>query len=109
MSSKGLKPAIIRPSARSVLAIADIIAQEAGIPPATLAPRVPLPVAIEDVVQLNIRVQRTLGDQLADRARAEGTTQKALICQALAEVGFRVAESDLRGGPIPRRRGSQNR
>jgi len=109
MSSKGLKPAMIRPSARSVLAIADTIAQEAGIPPASLVPRVPQSLAAEDVVQLNIRVHRTLGDQLADRAQAERTTQKALICQALAHAGFRVAEGDLKGGPIPRRRGSKDR
>ena len=45
---------------------------------------------------MNIRVRRGLGDQLADRARAEGTTQKVLICRALAAAGFLVHPDDLR-------------
>lgn len=114
MSSKGLKPAITRPSARESLAAADAVAQQAGLPPASLLPQPPSPApavsaaapAEEEVVQVNIRVRRGLGDQLADRARAEGTTQKVLVCRALASAGFAVHPEDLRAAPAPRRRGS---
>ncbi len=119
MPPKGLKPAIARPSARDALAAADAVAQQAGLPPAALAPSAALrpPVsknespaassdADEELVQVNIRVRRSLGDQLADRARAEGTTQKVLICRALAAAGFPVHQDDLRATPPPRRRGS---
>src|SRR3712207_5267059 len=117
MPSKGLKPAIARPSAREALAAADTVAQQAGLPPAALSPRPPYPapaaspppVAEEELVQVNIRVRRGLGDQLADRARAEGTTQKVLICRALAAADFLVHPDDLRTTPPPRRRGSGQR
>ena len=112
MPAKGLKPAIPRPSAREALAAADAVAQQAGLPPAALAPGAPRPAtgapspATEELVQVNIRVRHGLGDQLADRARAEGTTQKVLICRALAAAGFVVHPDDLRATPPPRRRGS---
>jgi hypothetical protein len=114
MSSKGLKPAIARPSAREALAAADAVAQQAGLPPAALSPQPPSPAltapppaaADEELLQVNIRVRRGLGDQLADRARAEGTTQKVLVCRALAAAGFDVHPEDLRATPAPRRRGS---
>jgi hypothetical protein len=110
--AKGLKPAIARPSAREALAAADTVAQQAGLPPAALAPAATRPAAVtpspgvEELVQVNIRVRRGLGDQLADRAQAEGTTQKVLICRALAAAGFAVHPDDLRAAPPPRRRGS---
>ena len=119
MPPKGLKPAIARPSARDALVAADTVAQQAGLPPAALAPatmpRPPAPKGDrplcpddggEEVVQVNIRVRRGLGDQLADRARTEGTTQKVLICRALAAAGFIVHPDDLWSTPPPRRRGS---
>ncbi len=112
MPAKGLKPAIARPSAREALAAADTVAQQAGLPPAALAPAATRPAAVtpspgvEELVQVNIRVRRGLGDQLADRAQAEGTTQKVLICRALAAAGFAVHPDDLRAAPPPRRRGS---
>ena len=114
MPSKGLKPAIARPSAREALAAADAVAQQVGLPPAALSPRLPQPnpaappsaLVEEERVQVNIRVHRGLGDQLADRARAEGTTQKVLVCRALAAAGFAVHPDDLRATPAPRRRGS---
>jgi hypothetical protein len=109
MSSKGLKSAIARPSAKEALAAADAVAQQTGLPPAALSPR-PLALsavtAEEELVQVNIRVRRGLGDQLADRARAEGTTQKVLLCRALAAVGFNVHPDDLKATPASRRRGS---
>jgi hypothetical protein len=110
MSSKGMKPAIARPSARDALAAADQVAQQAGLPPASLAPATRMIAAEtpEGLVQVNIRVRRGLGDQLADRARAEGTTQKVLLCRALAAAGFTVHPDDLTPTPPPRRRGSQD-
>ncbi|MFL1463387.1 hypothetical protein ACI6QG_14370 [Roseococcus sp. DSY-14] len=108
MSNKGLKPAIARPSARDALAVTQAVADAAGLPPATLPRAAPPPAAAEAaLVQLNIRVRRALGDQLADRARAEGVTQKVLVCRALAAMGFAVAPEDLREAPAPRRRGSR--
>src|SRR5438094_157475 len=37
MAAKGLKPAMARPSARDALAAIDTIAQQSGLPPATMA------------------------------------------------------------------------
>src|SRR4051812_16211704 len=110
MATKGMKPAIARPSARDALAAADAVAQQAGLPPAALVPRMSGPAEPDapenGLVQVNIRVRRALGDQLADRARAERTSQKVLICRALAQAGFDVHTDDLRAASPPRRRGS---
>jgi hypothetical protein len=112
MSVKGLKSAIARPSARDSLAAANTVAQEAGLPPASLSPVTHSKAASNgtdedlELVQVNIRVRRALGDQLADRARGEGTTQKVLICRALASAGFNVHLDDLKATPSPRRRGA---
>ncbi len=110
LSGKGLKSAIARPSARESLAAANVVAQEAGFPPASLSPVASekpqdRPPENAELVQVNIRVRRSLGDQLADRARAEGTTQKVLVCRALANAGFDVHTDDLKPTPAPRRRG----
>ncbi len=111
MPTKGLKPAMVRPSARDSLAAADAVAREAGLPPASLSPAArathmaSAATDAAELVQLNIRVRRALGDQLADRARVEGTTQKVLVCRALAEAGFDVHSDDLKAAPSPRRRG----
>lgn len=106
---KGLKPAIPRPSARESLAAANTVAQEAGLPPAFLTPGLSQGQSSDrkdELVQVNIRVRWGLGNQLADRARAESTTQKVLICQALAKAGFEVQPEDLKLVTAPRRRGS---
>lgn len=121
MPAKGLKPAIPRPSARAALAAADTLSRQVGLPPAAMAPvpaaaprPAPLPApgagtpVAEALVQVNIRVRRSLGDQLADQARAAGTTQKVLICRALAAAGFTVHPEDLAAPPPPRRRGSSS-
>lgn len=109
MTIKGLKSVIARPSARESLAAADAVAKEAGLPPASLSPVAPgekvRDQSNEQVVQVNIRVRKALGDQLADRARTENTTQKILICRALAVAGFNVHAEDLRATPAPKRRG----
>jgi hypothetical protein len=106
MSPKGLKPAMARPSARDALAAIGTMAQQNGLPPATLTQDHEGPQTQEELVQVNIRVRRSLGDQLADRAKAEGTSQKVLICRALVAAGFDVHPEDLRVLPPPRRRGS---
>lgn len=107
--NKGLKPALPR-SARDALSAIDDVAQEAGLPPAALAPRPANPPPTDrlasKLVQVNFRVRRSLGDQLADRARAEATTQKVLICRALAKMGFDVHADDLRAQPPARKRGA---
>ena len=111
MSGKGLKSALARPSARASLVAANVVAQEAGLPPASLSPIASRPThepeidEESDLIQVNVRVRRALGDQLADRARTEGTTQKVLLCRALAGAGFDVHPDDLKATPIPRRRG----
>lgn len=113
MPLKGLKPAMPRPSARDSLAAANTVAQEADLPPASLSPVAQRGVSVNiandaDLIQVNIRVRRALGDQLADRARVEGTTQKVLMCRALAGAGFDVHPDDLKTTPPPRRRGREH-
>ena len=110
MANKGLKSTIHRPLARDALAAANAVAQEVGLPPASLSPVTRAGMTNEgstdaELVQVNIRVRRVLGDQLADRAREGGTTQKVLICRALANAGFDVHPDDLKATIAPRRRG----
>jgi hypothetical protein len=62
-------------------------------------------VAVEPIGQLNLKVKAHLIDQLADRAAAEGTSQKAIVCKALAAFGFEVHEDDLVDRTNHRRKG----
>jgi len=52
---------------------------------------------------INLRVETALADWLADRAAAEGTTQKVIVTRALAAVGAPVSPQDLEDR-TPRRR-----
>ena len=52
---------------------------------------------------INLRVETALADWLADRAAADGTTQKVVITRALAAVGAPVSPQDLEDR-TPRRR-----
>jgi hypothetical protein len=61
----------------------------------------------EEVVQINIRVRRSLADALADAADDKGTTQKAIICEALRDAGFAVHPEDLGDRSGRRRRGTR--
>jgi len=82
------------------LAAAAVVAPT--LPPTRVAPSPP-----EDPVgQLNLKVRVSLIDQLAEVANREGTTQKALVCRALAAAGYRVHPDDLddRGNHRRRRR-----
>lgn len=57
----------------------------------------------EALVQVNLRVRPALAEALAERAIAEGTTQKAIILRALRAVGFDVEDSELEATPVRRR------
>jgi hypothetical protein len=65
-------------------------------PPAVMATR-------RTSTLINLRVQTTLADWLADRAATEGTTQKVIITRALAAAGAPVSPQDLEDR-TPRRR-----
>jgi hypothetical protein len=52
---------------------------------------------------INFRVETALADWLADRAAAEGTTQKVIMTRALAAAGAPVSPQDLEDR-TPRRR-----
>ena len=54
---------------------------------------------------INLRVETALADWLADRAEAEGTTQKVIITRALAAAGAPVSAHDLEDRTPRRRRG----
>ena len=54
---------------------------------------------------INVRIETALADWLADRAQAEGTTQKVIITRALAAAGAPVSPRDLEDR-TPRRRRS---
>jgi hypothetical protein len=84
-----------RPDPAAVLALAN--QQAPTLPPTRLAPR-------EEVGQLNLKVKASLIDQLAERAHTEGTSQKAIVCRALAAAGFTVHPSDLENRTNHRRK-----
>ncbi len=72
-----------------------------------LAPRQPPAVmpAKRASTLINLRVETALADWLADRAEAEGTTQKVIITRALATAGAPVSPHDLQDRTPRRRRG----
>jgi hypothetical protein len=84
-----------RPNPSEVLAIAAQTAPT--LPPARLIPA-------DTVGQLNLKVRTSLIDQLAERALTEGTSQKAIVCRALAAAGFTVHPDDLEDRTNHRRR-----
>ncbi len=59
---------------------------------------------VDPVAQLNLKVRTSLIDQLAAAAGKEGTTQKVIVCRALAIAGFQVHEDDLSDRGNHRRR-----
>jgi hypothetical protein len=84
-----------RPDPSDVLAIAAQTAP--SLPPARLTPA-------EPIGQLNLKVKASLIDQLAERANAESTSQKAIVCRALSAAGFAVHPDDLEDRTSHRRR-----
>jgi hypothetical protein len=75
------------------------VAAEAGraVPPATVRPA-------RRTVLVNIKVSEELADALAQRAEAEGITQKQVITRALAKAGLPVDSLDLQDRSPRRRR-----
>jgi hypothetical protein len=120
MSAKGFKRVGGAPPAKAVPPGGD--AENGQAPPgprrdpavalaaaATVAPtlpptRVESPAPADPVAQLNLKVRTSLIDQLAEAAGREGTTQKVIVCRALANAGFRVHEDDLSDRGNHRRR-----
>jgi hypothetical protein len=84
-----------RPNPEAILALTSQAAPT--LPPARISPT-------EPVGQLNLKVKVSLIDQLAERATAEGTSQKVLVCRALAAAGFSVHPEDLENRTNHRRR-----
>jgi hypothetical protein len=83
---------------------AAALAAAAAVAPTLPPTRVDVPAPADPVAQLNLKVRTTLIDQLAEAAGREGTTQKVIVCRALAAAGFRVHEDDLSDRGNHRRR-----
>jgi len=83
-----------RPSAEEALRIAAV--QAPGLPPTRMAQD-------DRPTTLNLRLRSSTVTALTARAKAEGLTQKQVVCRALAEAGLAVAASDLEDR-TPRRR-----
>ncbi len=83
---------------------AAALAAAATVAPTLPPTRVEAPAPADPVAQLNLKVRTSLIDQLAEAAGKEGTTQKVVVCRALAAAGFRVHEDDLSDRGNHRRR-----
>lgn len=80
------------------------LAAAAAVAPTLPPTRVEAPAPADPVAQLNLKVRTSLIDQLAEAAGGEGTTQKVIVCRALAAAGFRVHDDDLSDRGNHRRR-----
>jgi len=105
MSAKPFKSARPepRPSPQEIIDVAR--SHDPTLPPAAMRPN-PAPDSPGELVRLNVRVDRKLADWLADRALAEGVSQKVWVCRALEKAGAPVEASDLRDRVVRRRRGT---
>ena len=74
---------------------AAALAAAAAVAPTLPPTRVEAPAPADPVAQLNLKVRTSLIDQLAEAAAKDGTTQKVIVCRALAAAGFEVHEDDL--------------
>ncbi len=83
---------------------AAALAAAAAVAPTLPPTRVEAPEPADPVGQLNLKVRTSLIDQLADAAGREGTTQKVIVCRALAAAGFQVHGDDLSDRGNHRRR-----
>ena len=83
-------------------ALAAAVAVAPTLPPT----RVAAPAPADPVAQLNLKVRTSLIDELAEAAGKEGTTQKVIVCRALAAAGFQVHDDDLSDRGNHRRRRS---
>jgi hypothetical protein len=84
------------------VALAAAAAVAPSLPPTRLDEAPPL----DPVAQLNLKVRGSLIDQLVEAAEREGTTQKVIVCRALAAAGYRVHPDDLADRGNHRRRRS---
>jgi hypothetical protein len=89
-----ISPSVERPDAN----VLRQVAADAGrsMPPAVVR-------AKRRAVLINVKVDETLAIALAERAQAEGITQKQVIMRALAAAGLPVSSLDLEDR-TPRRR-----
>lgn len=83
---------------------AAALAAAATVAPTLPPTRVEAPAPADPVAQLNLKVRTSLIDQLADAATKDGTTQKVIVCRALAAAGFKVHDDDLSDRGNHRRR-----
>lgn len=117
MASKGFKSASVSPGGDGRLSTGSpavdrprrdpetILAAAAAVAPTLPPTRVEAPPQPADpVAQLNLKVRASLIDQLAEAARQEGTTQKVVVCRALAAAGYAVHPDDLDDRSNHRRR-----
>ena len=90
-------PPVHRPGADTLRRVAT----EAGrsMPPAVVRPT-------RRSVLINVKVSEDLAIALAERAEAEGVTQKQVITRALAAAGLPVDALDLEDRSPKRRRGT---
>lgn len=84
------------------IALAAAAAVAPTLPPTLIEQNSP----VDPVAQLNLKVRESLIDQLARAASQEGTTQKVIVCRALAAVGYQVHPDDLADRGNHRRRRS---
>jgi hypothetical protein len=91
-------PALPHPVERPDASVLRQVAVDAGrsLPPAVVRPA-------RRTVLINVKVDETLAIALAERAQAEGITQKQVIMRALAVAGLPVNPLDLEDR-TPRRR-----
>jgi hypothetical protein len=98
--STGTPPADPRRDPAIALAAAATVAPT--LPPTRVGEAPPS----DPVAQLNLKIRESLIDQLAAAADREGTTQKVIVCRALAAAGYRVHPDDLTDRGNHRRRRS---
>lgn len=119
MSAKGFKRAAGVAAAGSEVPTAQLIAEPppdprrdpaaalaaaAAVAPTLPPTRVDAKPPTDPVAQLNLKVRGSLIDQLSEAAEREGTTQKIIVCRALAAAGYRVHPDDLADRGNHRRR-----
>lgn len=96
----GAAPPSSDPRRDPAAALAAAAAVAPTLPPTRLEAGPPA----DPIAQLNLKVRGSLIDQLAKTAEREGTTQKVIVCRALAAAGYQVHPDDLADRGNHRRR-----
>lgn len=116
MSGKGFKRAAPAPGGddrqqspspeqdRKRLDPAAALAAAATVAPTLPPTQVEPPTPVDPVAQLNLKIRTSLIDQLVEAAERETTTQKVIVCRALAAAGFTIHPEDLADRSNHRRR-----